>query len=70
MNFCDSPLYSPIRRLTHAGRIPPERAMEIINAYVLSFFQANLNDREETLLDAPSSPYPEAAMERFPKKQR
>jgi predicted dienelactone hydrolase len=66
MNFCDSPLYSPIRRLTHAGRIQPERAMEIINAYVVSFFQANLNDKGESLLDAPWSPYPEVAIERLP----
>jgi predicted dienelactone hydrolase len=68
MHFCDSAPYSPIRRWTHAGRIAPERAMEIINAYVLSFFQANLNNRQDALLDAPSSPYPEAAVERFPNK--
>ncbi len=67
MNFCDSPLYSPVKQLTHAGPIRPERAMEIINAYLVSFFQATLNDADEPLLDAPSSPYPEVEIERFSK---
>ncbi len=67
MNFCDSPLYSPVKRLTHAGPIRTERAMEIVNAYLLAFFQANLNDTDEPLLAAPSSPYAEVEIERFPK---
>jgi len=68
MNFCDSPLYSPVRRLTHSGPIRPERGMEIVNAYMVAFFQANLNGSRETLLDAPSSAYPEVQYERFPGK--
>jgi predicted dienelactone hydrolase len=67
MNFCDSPLYSPVRRLTHAGPIQPTRAMEIINAYMLAFFRAKLNGRDEPLLSGPSSAYPEVEFERFPK---
>ena len=59
MNFCDSPLYSPLRRLTHAGRIRPERAMEIINACLLSFFQTYLNGHDDHLLVAPCPRYPE-----------
>ena len=41
--------------------------MEIINAYLVSFFEANLNGKDEPLLDAPSSPYPEVEIERFSK---
>jgi predicted dienelactone hydrolase len=59
MNFCDSPLYSPIRRFTHAGRIRPRRAMEIINAYLLSFFETHLNGNDDPLLEAPCPRYPE-----------
>jgi hypothetical protein len=63
MNFCDSPLYSPVRRLTHAGPIPPGRALEIINAYVVSFFQAQLNGKDDHLLDAEARRYPEVENE-------
>jgi predicted dienelactone hydrolase len=38
MNFCDSPLYTPIKSLSHAGPIAPSRAWEIINAALLKFF--------------------------------
>jgi predicted dienelactone hydrolase len=65
MDFCDSPLYSPVKRLTHAGPIATGRAMEIINAYVLAFFEANLNRTDEPLLNAAPSPYPEVEFERF-----
>jgi len=66
MNFCDSPLYSPVRRLTHAGPIRAERAMEIVNAYVVAFFQAQLNDKVEPTLNVSRSPYPEVEIELFP----
>ncbi len=69
LDFCDSPLYSPLKQLTHAGPIRPERAMEIINAYLVAFFQANLNGEDEPLLEAPSSPYPEVEIERFAGKK-
>jgi predicted dienelactone hydrolase len=59
MNFCDSPLYSPMKRLTRAGPIQPKRAMEIINAYVVSFFQKHLNGNDDRLFDRASARYPE-----------
>ncbi len=65
MDFCDSPFYSPVRRFTHCGPIGPQRGMEIINAYVLAFFQATLNSATEPLLDRAPSPYPEVILERF-----
>jgi predicted dienelactone hydrolase len=64
LNFCDSPLYSPVKRLTHAGPIRRERAMDIINAFVVSFFEIHLNGKDETYLDSLSSRYPEVVIER------
>jgi dienelactone hydrolase len=69
MNFCDSPLYSPLRFLTHAGSVRPERAMEIINAHVVSFFQTYLNGMDGSLLDTPAPGYPEVEIERVHKDQ-
>jgi predicted dienelactone hydrolase len=66
MNFCDSPLFSPLRRLTHAGRIPPRRAAAIVNDYVVSFFEAYLNGKDEPLLGGGASPYPEVETEPLP----
>jgi hypothetical protein len=68
MDFCDSLLYFPLRRLTQAGAIRSERAMAIVNAYVVAFLRANLNGEDATLLGAPSSPYPEVKIEQFVKK--
>lgn len=64
MNLCDSALYSPIRRLTNAGSIRPERAMEIVNAYLLAFFDSTLRDHSSNLLKGPTSPFPEVRFER------
>lgn len=66
MDFCDSPFYSPIRRLTHCGPIAPRRGMEIINACVVAFFQTQLHGAGESLVERTSSRFPEALVERFP----
>jgi dienelactone hydrolase len=63
MSFCDSPLYSPIKRLTHAGPIDARRVLEITNAYTLAFFDTYLNAKESHLLDGPSAEYPEVEIE-------
>ena len=65
MNFCDSALYTPVKRLTHAGPIRPEHALEIINACVLSFFQIHLNGKDEADLAALSNRYPGVVFTRF-----
>jgi len=62
-NFCDSSLYSPVRRLTAAGSIDVRRAMRIINDYTLAFFNQQLNGRIEALLGGPAAQYPEARLE-------
>jgi hypothetical protein len=65
MNFCDSPLYSPVKRWTRAGPIRARRAMEVINVYLLSFFQVHVNGAAEHHFDALSPRYPEVEMERL-----
>jgi hypothetical protein len=63
MNFADSPLYTPIKRLTDAGPIDPRRAMQIIDAYTLAFFEQYLNKAPAPLLEGPSPKYPEVELE-------
>lgn len=41
-NFCDSPFYSPLKRLTGAGSIDHLRAIEITNGFLLTFFRSEL----------------------------
>lgn len=43
-NFCDSPLYTPLKRLTGAGEIPPKHAMAIINECLTEFFEHHLKE--------------------------
>ena len=65
VNYCDSPLYSPLWRYARGGPISPARTMEIVNAYLLSFFRRQLKGEEDGLLDSTSPPYPEVVIERF-----
>ncbi len=62
-NYSDSPLFSPFRFLTHAGPIEPRRAFEIVNDYVLNFFQYTLLGLPAPLMKGPSPKYPEATIE-------
>lgn len=64
-NFADRALYSPIRKLAEAGKIPPERAHLITNKYVLAFFSETLKGTREPLLQQPTSPYPEVTIEEW-----
>ncbi len=41
------------------GTIAPARGLQIVNAYTLAFFDRHLKGNTETLLDGPSSAYPE-----------
>jgi predicted dienelactone hydrolase len=67
MNFCDSPLYSPIKRLTGAGPIDVGRAMRITNVYTLGFFKQYLVGRPEDLLSEPVPFYSDARLEKWPR---
>jgi predicted dienelactone hydrolase len=42
MNYCDSGLYSPLRRISRSGRIDPSRAATVINHTLLAFFDQTL----------------------------
>jgi dienelactone hydrolase len=59
LNFSDFPLYSRLRFYTDAGPIDPRRAMNIINSYVVSFFDMNLRGKSAPLLEGPSAQFPE-----------
>jgi dienelactone hydrolase len=59
MDFSDSPLYSPLKSLTHAGPIGADRVIEITETYLLAFFRKHLTGSTEPLLDAPSPRFPE-----------
>jgi dienelactone hydrolase len=67
MNYSDRPLFSPIKRLTGAGKINPRRALEIADAYILAFFDQTLNQQRGNLLDGPSGPFPEAIFRAYTK---
>lgn len=66
INFTDTALFSPVRYLSGAGRIDPRRAMHVINAYTLAFFEKYLNGEREPLLEGPSPEFPEVRFQRMP----
>jgi len=66
MNFTDRNLHSPLRRLSGGGTIDRFRALEVVNAYVCSFFERELQGRTEPLLDGDSSRFPEAKVKVWP----
>jgi predicted dienelactone hydrolase len=62
MNFCDAPLFIPIRRMNEAGPIDPRCAMRIINAFALSFFDQYLGMQPRRPLSRAAREYPEARL--------
>lgn len=65
MNFCDSPLYTPIKSLSHAGPIARERAFAIINTALVDFFRAELNTNGDGGLAALPQRFHEVELERI-----
>jgi hypothetical protein len=60
VNFTGPPIYPTIGYyLDGAGTINPDRAMRIINAYTLAFFEKHLNHQPEPILNGPSPSFPE-----------
>jgi hypothetical protein len=51
------------RMLAALDDVEPVRAMEIVNTYMLAFFDRYLRDEEAPLLDSPSPEYPEVEIE-------
>lgn len=46
-------------------RLTPRRAIEVMNAYTLAFFNKHLKNKEAPLMEAPSNRYPEAIFETY-----
>ncbi|HWF67218.1 MAG TPA: hypothetical protein VN670_07930 [Acidobacteriaceae bacterium] len=64
-DFRDRVLYSPLRRLTEAGSISPQRAHRIIEDYTLQFFSHYLLNRPAPLLTESRNPYKEVQFENW-----
>lgn len=63
INLTDIPYWSPaLRWLRVIGPMDAQRAHDIINAYSLAFFNRQLMDKTQTLLDGPASQYPEVIL--------
>jgi hypothetical protein len=59
-NFADVNIWSPLlRSFDLLGSIDGYRMLDLLNAYVLAFFNEHLNGITSTLLDGPSLDYPE-----------
>lgn len=66
-NFTDHQLYTPLFQYVGlTGRIQGERGAELVNRYVLAFFNKHLRGMDAPLLDGPNSRYPEVRFEPKP----
>ncbi|GIP17564.1 hypothetical protein J40TS1_32060 [Paenibacillus montaniterrae] len=60
LNFTDVQFISPIFELLGiTGKIAPERANSVMNAYMLDFFDMYLKNRDGNLMKEPNSRFPE-----------
>jgi hypothetical protein len=64
MEFCDSPFFSPLRR----GFTNPTAIARIISRYARAFFDKQLRNIEQSLLDGPSPDVPEVRFEAWETK--
>ncbi len=63
-NFTDLAFLSPAHRLSLlTGSIDQRRALRIINAYTIAFFDFTLLGKHSALLDGPSKDYPEVSFD-------
>lgn len=62
-NYSDSPFFSPLKFLTGAGSVSPDRAVHVINQYTRAFFDKTLKGKSEPLLAGLSEDFPEARLE-------
>jgi len=65
-DFTDQPLVSPLRKLSHSGKVPAPRMQDIVRTYVLAFFDSTLRGQDPGILNAESSPYAEATLRIWP----
>ncbi len=62
-SFTDRALFSPLKTLSGAGRIPPRRQFFIINQFALAFFDQALKGKPSPMLESRHRPFPEAAFD-------
>ena len=63
-NYSDFGLFSPVFKMAgFVGPIDGERMAEITSAYTLAFFDKHLKGEDVSLLEGPSSDYPEVTVE-------
>jgi hypothetical protein len=65
VNYSDRPLFSPIKRLTGAGEIAPQRALQVTDAYILAFFDRTLYQKPGNLLEGLTERFPEAFFKNY-----
>jgi predicted dienelactone hydrolase len=64
LDYTDLFLFSPLVKFTHSfGPIKGERMVNIVNAYVVAFWDRYLKGEISPLLDGPSPDYPEVIIE-------
>jgi hypothetical protein len=62
-SYTDRSLYSPLRRFSGFGTIPPAREYLIIRRYALAFFDKTLRGKDPALLNGNDHSFPEATLE-------
>jgi predicted dienelactone hydrolase len=62
-SFTDRALFSPFKKFSGAGEIPPRRQFFIINQIALAFFDQALKGKPSPMLESRYSPFPEAAFD-------
>jgi hypothetical protein len=60
--FSDQIFMSPLRILTRAGSVPPERVALIVNTYSVAFFRQTICDVEEPILSEDVKLFPEVTL--------
>jgi pimeloyl-ACP methyl ester carboxylesterase len=68
MDYSDHPLYSPLKRLSSTSNVDPTLEQQIVNSYMLAFFEKSLNGREEPILEKSPSPFALANFSPYPGK--
>jgi len=66
-DFTDEPLVSPLRVLSHRGKIPTREIHDIARAYVVAFLGKTLRSEDPEILRTKHGQYPEAVLDKWPK---
>jgi dienelactone hydrolase len=62
-SFTDRALFSPFKKFSGAGEIPPRRQVLIIRSLALAFFDQALKEKPSSMLVSRQSPFAEAAFD-------